>query len=85
MASRRSNNEGSIYHRKDGLWCAQVSQNGKFITKYAQTPYECRHWIKVTLHKIEHGLNFDGAQVSMERYLQSWKCGRTFLVGAPPL
>ena len=38
-ASRRGNNEGSIYQRKDGRWCAQVTvgykENGKPIFKYA--------------------------------------------------
>jgi hypothetical protein len=38
-AVRRGNNEGSIYQRKDGRWCAQVTigykGNGKAIFKYA--------------------------------------------------
>jgi hypothetical protein len=33
--NRRGNNEGSIYQRKDGRWCAQVTigyrENGKAI------------------------------------------------------
>ena len=36
---RRGNNEGSIYQRKDGRWCAQITvgyrDNGKAIIKYA--------------------------------------------------
>ena len=76
MASRRGNNEGSIYHRKDGLWCAQVSLNGKRITKYAKSQHECRQWIKETLQKIEHGLTFEGSQLSLERYMQSWLSGK---------
>jgi len=36
---RRGNNEGSIYQRKDGRWCAQITvgyrENGKAIFKYA--------------------------------------------------
>ena len=38
-AGRRGNNEGSIYQRKDGRWCAQITvgyrENGKAIFKYA--------------------------------------------------
>jgi len=38
-ARRRGNNEGSIYQRKDGRWCAQVTigyrDDGKSIMKYA--------------------------------------------------
>jgi integrase len=38
-SGRRGNNEGSIYQRKDGRWCAQVTvgyrEDGKAIVKYA--------------------------------------------------
>lgn len=38
-AGRRGNNEGSIFQRKDGRWCAQVTvgyqENGKALMKYA--------------------------------------------------
>ena len=76
MAGKRGNNEGCIYRRKDGRWCAQVSLNGKRITKYAKTQHECRDWVKQTLDKIEHGLTFEGAQLSLERYMQSWLSGK---------
>jgi len=36
-SGRRGNNEGSIYRRKDGLWCGQITvgyrENGKLIRK----------------------------------------------------
>jgi integrase len=76
MSGKRGNNEGCIYKRKDGRWCAQVSLNGKRITKYAKTQHECRDWVKQTLDKIEHGLTFEGAQLSLERYMQSWLTGK---------
>jgi hypothetical protein len=38
MAIRRGNNEGSIYHRIDGRWCAQVSLDGRRLTKYGKSP-----------------------------------------------
>ncbi len=76
MAGKRGNNEGCIYRRKDGRWCAQVSLNGKRITKYAKTQHECRDWVKQTLDKIEHGLTFEGTQLSLERYMQSWLSGK---------
>ena len=38
QAGRRGNNEGSIYQRKDGRWCAQVTigyrKDGKILKKY---------------------------------------------------
>ncbi len=73
---RRGNNEGCIYHRKDGSWCAQISLQGKRITKYARTQHECRQWVKDTLNKIEHGLTFEGSQLSVEAYMKSWLSGK---------
>jgi len=76
MASKRGNNEGSIFKRKDGRWCAQVSLNGRRITKYSKTQKECRDWVNATLDKIDHGLTFDGAQVSLQQYMESWLSGK---------
>jgi integrase len=76
MASKRGNNEGSIFKRKDGRWCAQVSLNGRRITKYGKTQKECRDWVNLTLDKIDHGLTFDGAQVSLQQYMESWLSGK---------
>jgi integrase len=76
MASKRGNNEGSIFKRKDGRWCAQVSLNGRRITKYARTQKKCRDWVNATLDKIDHGLTFDGAQVSLAQYMESWLSGK---------
>jgi hypothetical protein len=37
VAKRRSNQEGTLYQRKDGRWCAQVSLNGRRPTHYADS------------------------------------------------
>jgi integrase len=76
MARKRGNNEGTIYKRNDGRWCAQVSLGGRRITKYAKTQKECRDWVKQTLDKIEHGLTFEGTQISLERFMESWLDGK---------
>jgi len=76
MSKRRGNNEGSIYHRKDGLWCAQVSLEGRRLTKYAKSQKECREWIKELLAKIDSGLTFEGTQLTLERYLELWMSGK---------
>ena len=60
----------------DGRWCAQVSLNGRRITKYAKTQKECRDWVNQTLDKIDHGLTFDGAQLSLAQYMESWLAGK---------
>ena len=76
MARRRGNNEGSIYQRKDGLWCAQVSLEGRRLTKYARTQRECREWTKQTLAYIEKGMTFGSTRVTLEEYLESWLDGK---------
>ncbi len=76
MARRRGNNEGSLYHRKDGLWCAQVSLTGRRLTKYGKTQKECRDWIKETLAKIDNGLTYEGTQITLERFFEIWLNGK---------
>ena len=52
VAKRRGNKEGSIYKRGN-RWCAQVSLNGKRLTKYFDTQRECREWIRETQAQID--------------------------------
>jgi integrase len=76
MAKKRGNNEGTVYKRRDGRWCAQVSLSGKRITKYAKTQRECHDWVREITNKIEHGMTFDATQLTLERYMQSWLTGK---------
>jgi integrase len=76
MAKKRGNHEGSIYRRKDGRWCAQVSLQGRRLTKYAKTQSECRAWIKEMLQQIDAGLSFEGTQVTLARFLETWLSGK---------
>jgi integrase len=77
MARRRGNHEGSIFKRKDGRWVGEVTLEGKKITKYAKTQKEARDWVNETLGKIDHGLTFDGAHLSVAQYMESWLSGKT--------
>jgi len=72
MARRRGNNEGSLYQRKGGLWCAQISLEGRRLTKYGKTQKECREWIRQIRTKIEGGLTFEGTQLTLERFVRTW-------------
>lgn len=53
---RRGNNEGSVYKRKDGRWCAQVTigyrENGKAIVKYVYG--NSRQEVSKELAKLTH-------------------------------
>jgi len=76
MAKRRGNNEGSIYRRKDGLWCAQISLQGRRLTKYEKTQSQCRAWIKEMLRKIDGGLTFESTLVTLENFVEVWLTGK---------
>ena len=76
MARRRGNNEGCIYHRKDGRWCAQVSLSGRRLTMYGKTQKECRDWVKETITKIGNGLTFQGTQVTLMKFIETWLDGK---------
>jgi integrase len=72
MAKKRGQNEGSIYQRKDGLWCAQVTLQGKRLYRYGDTRRECSEWLKKTIAQIDNGLTFAGAQAYYEDFLAEW-------------
>jgi integrase len=72
MARRRANGEGTIYRRKDGRWCAQMSLQGKRVTFYAKTQRECRDWIKSTVSAIDRGGSYESMRMTVEEYLERW-------------
>ncbi len=76
MVTRRANKEGTLYHRKDGLWCAQISLDGHRLTKYARTQGECRDWIKEMRSKIEQGLTYSSVHVTLKSFLETWLDGK---------
>ena len=71
MAKRRGNKEGTIYKRKDGRWCAQVSVNGKRLTGYGKTQGEVRDWLKETLAQVDKGLIL-GKPKTFGEFLPNW-------------
>jgi integrase len=75
MAKKRSQHEGSIFKRKDGLWVAQVTIQGKHISKYFKAQYEARQWLQATRSQIEQGLTFMGAKTTLAEFLEEWLGG----------
>jgi integrase len=77
MAHRRANNEGTIYYRPgQGGWCAQVSLNGKRLTKYARTQREARDWIRETITKIGNGMTYSSTRFTLEAFVATWLDGK---------
>ena len=62
MPRKRGQNEGSIFKRKDGLWVAQVTVQGKHVTKYFKTQREAREWVQETNAQIQKGLSLMAAR-----------------------
>ena len=44
--------------------------------KYTKTQKEARDWVNATLGKIDRGLTFDGAQLTLTQYMESWLSGK---------
>ena len=72
MSKKRSQGEGSIFQRKDGLWEAQITIQGKHVAKYFHSQSECREWLKASRAQVENGLTLSGAQTTMARFLSEW-------------
>lgn len=67
MAKKRAQGEGSVYKRKDGLWVAQVTIQGKHLSKYFKLQSEAREWLQTTKAQIQGGLTLAGAQTKIGR------------------
>ena len=77
MAKRRGSGEGSIYERKDGRWCAQVSVGyvgGKLKRKliYGKTRVEVSETLKRVLRDQQLGLNVAPQRQTVAGFLDSW-------------
>ena len=72
MTRKRGNNEGSIYKRKNGAWCAQVSIDGKRLTRTFNTQKECQVWIRKTIGRIDNGLTYKKANITLKEYMDRW-------------
>lgn len=72
MAIKRGNNEGSIYKRKNGLWRAQVTVQGKRITHTSRTKRDAQEWIRKMLDEINNGLLFDSTLINLSEFVEEW-------------
>ena len=72
MSKKRSQGEGTIYHRKDGLWIAQVSIQGHRVSKYFKTQHQGMDWLQLIHSQAQAGLNFAGAQMTLKDFLGQW-------------
>jgi len=72
MAKKRGNNEGTVFHQPNGKWRAQISLQGRRLSKVHQTQKQCQDWIRDTKQKIEVGMTYDASQITVEKFLSEW-------------
>jgi integrase len=77
MAKKRGRNEGSIYQRKDGRWCAVVDlgwENGKRKRKYlyGATRVEVAEQLPKVLRDKAQGLPVAVERQTVGQYLEEW-------------
>jgi integrase len=72
MAKRRGNHEGSLTLRKDGLWVARISHEGKRIAVYGKTKEEARQKLRALQRKQDQGIPLVTSQMLLKDYLAQW-------------
>lgn len=72
MARKRGNNEGTIFKLPNGKWRAQVSLQGRRLSKNCNTQRECQDWLKKTGRQIDDGLSFAYTRLRLDEYLAGW-------------
>jgi integrase len=79
MARRRANGEGTIYKRRDGLWCASLMvgrnpKTGRAIRKvvYGRTQKEAKSKLDAVKREIYSGVNYARKPPTVAAWLRSW-------------
>lgn len=77
MAKTRGNQEGSIFQRADGRWCAVVSlgwRNGKRHRKhfYGRTRGDVREQLTAAMRTHQQGLPVDPERQTVGQFLDRW-------------
>ena len=72
MAKKRANDEGATFKRPNGKWQAQISLEGRRISKTFSSQKECRVWIRDMAMRKEKGLTFVATKTSFQDYLDQW-------------
>jgi integrase len=70
--TKRSNGEGTIYHRSNGAWQAQITLDGQRLSHTSQNRKECQEWLKQTIQQVDQGLTLNGARTTLGQFLDVW-------------
>lgn len=72
MNKHRGKNEGSLSQRKNGSWRAQVTLEGRRVSKGFKTKAEAQKWLQDMRNQIDDGLTFDATRITLEQFLTGW-------------
>lgn len=73
MAPRRGNREGSITHRKNGIWQGAVTLvDGRRKYLYGGSREEIRKKVSAALHAIDVGTMSESRGITVEDFLDQW-------------
>ena len=73
MARRiRGKNEGSLHQRLNGTWRAQLSVDGRRISKGFKTKAEAQEWLRSTQTQVERGFDYQAGKITLAEYLPQW-------------
>jgi integrase len=68
---RRGNLEGSIYQRRDGRWCGQISASGRRVYHYCKTQAEARGWLLQQRQRQAAGEDVSDRS-TLAQFLEHW-------------
>jgi integrase len=73
MAKQRGNNEGSIYLRTDGRWCASITlENRRRKYLYGKTRRDVQEQLKIALREQQQGTLLTTPYQTMQQFLTQW-------------
>lgn len=73
MGHRRGNGEGSIYQRRDGVWCGSLrTPAGARKVVYGRTHNEVRRRLTEIVHSKDSGTFVDARGLTVGKFLDQW-------------
>jgi integrase len=70
--SKRSNGEGTLCKRTNGTWLAQLTMEGRRISKTFRTRKEGQDWLNNLGGQVKQGLTYQSSKTSVEELLSAW-------------
>ncbi|MDD5189913.1 MAG: hypothetical protein PHE50_02590, partial [Dehalococcoidales bacterium] len=70
--ANRTKGEGSLSHKPNGTWLAQISVEGKRINKVRPTKREAQDWLNSMKTQVKQGLTYASSKTKVEDIFPEW-------------